>query len=53
MVNNEIRHGWEVTGGLISYTSYLAADAHSMLQNPTTFFVQAMIRSSPQLSQPK
>jgi hypothetical protein len=34
MVNNELRHGWEVTGGLISYRGI----------NDEVEFAQAMIK---------
>jgi hypothetical protein len=47
MVNNEIRHGWEVTGGLISYS----IRSNVMLQPDQLYFAQAMIRSTPQPDQ--
>jgi hypothetical protein len=38
-VNNELRHGWIVTGGLATCT----AEARDILQIPSTIFIQAMI----------
>jgi hypothetical protein len=39
-VNNEIRHGWSVTGGLAIY----AIPSKEMLAPPESVFVQAMIK---------
>jgi len=44
MVNNELRHDWQITGGLIAY-SLTSAD---MLAQPQIFFAQAMIIPQPQ-----
>jgi len=38
-VNNEIGHGWKVTGGLATMLS----PAADILQNPTPLYLQAMI----------
>jgi len=38
-VNNEIRHGWQVTGGLTVYM----VESKEMLQPHVPMFVQAMI----------
>ena len=40
LVNNEIKHGWEVTGGLISFTTHRA----EMKAQAETHFAQAMIK---------
>jgi len=47
MVNNELRHAWEVTGGLICYVVMPL----EMLKEPRQFFAQAMISHAP--AQPK
>jgi hypothetical protein len=44
MVNNEMRHGWEVTGGLTSYV----LQTKEMLSQPEQWLAQAMIQSTPQ-----
>jgi hypothetical protein len=50
MVNNEMRHSWEVTGGLISFTELDKGD-NLGIDLERTFFAQAMIKPVPQPKQ--
>lgn len=44
-VNNEIKHDWEPTGGLIVF---LRESGDTMLAQPRTVFAQAMITHKPE-----
>jgi hypothetical protein len=52
MVNNELRHDWEPTGGLISFDEYSRDPAVPPTDiSPVqfrTYFAQAMIKHAPQ-----
>jgi hypothetical protein len=48
MVNNEMRHNWEVTGGLITFRKLTGEAEMSQQQRLETWFAQAMISSLPQ-----
>jgi hypothetical protein len=45
LVNNELNHGWIVTGGLVTYNVH---SNDQILQPSSRFFAQAMIRPIPQ-----
>jgi hypothetical protein len=47
MVNNEMRHDWLATGGLIAFEE-LNMNSGTAVQPTRTYFAQAMIRSTPQ-----
>jgi hypothetical protein len=47
-VNNELRHRWEVTGDLSTYT---VRDGATLITDPKLFFAQAMIGTAPQPGQ--
>lgn len=50
MIENQLRHDWELSGGLIAFTSteHIALDAGQSCERPIQWFAQAMTRFSPQ-----
>jgi hypothetical protein len=48
MVNNEMRHDWIVTGGLIAYLVDVPVGEGIVIHQQRTFFAQAMIKPTPQ-----